>query len=200
MLQQVKNRFPLHRDRPVRRSCWWLRGGSVGVPGVNFGFSLSALAGSGVYITRGQLMNCHLCAGVKHKVLLRRLLATFFDRYVQSRCSSCSPKGFIPFISRGFNPVSRVFPPLHSLLCIFLMMLEHFIPFLCTFPIPCLKILVIPLPEPEGSRAGQWLSPESPLQGSSFAFPAGTPLPTAAELESGPPRAIPAGSPWTAGS
>lgn len=37
-------------------------------------------AGSGVYITRGQLMNCHLCAGVKHKVLLRRLLATFFDR------------------------------------------------------------------------------------------------------------------------
>lgn len=39
-----------------------------------------AAAGSGVYITRGQLMNCHLCAGVKHKVLLRRLLATFFDR------------------------------------------------------------------------------------------------------------------------
>lgn len=38
--------------------------------------------GSGVYITRGQLMNCHLCAGVKHKVLLRRLLATFFDRWV----------------------------------------------------------------------------------------------------------------------
>lgn len=41
-----------------------------------------AVAGSGVYITRGQLMNCHLCAGVKHKVLLRRLLATFFDRWV----------------------------------------------------------------------------------------------------------------------
>lgn len=40
------------------------------------------LTGSGVYITRGQLMNCHLCAGVKHKVLLRRLLATFFDRWV----------------------------------------------------------------------------------------------------------------------
>nr|XP_057927930.1 nucleus accumbens-associated protein 2-like isoform X2 [Doryrhamphus excisus] len=36
--------------------------------------------GSGVLMTRGQLMNCHLCAGVKHKVLLRRLLATFFDR------------------------------------------------------------------------------------------------------------------------
>lgn len=31
-------------------------------------------------MTRGQLMNCHLCAGVKHKVLLRRLLAAFFDR------------------------------------------------------------------------------------------------------------------------
>lgn len=37
-------------------------------------------SGSGVFMTRGQLMNCHLCAGVKHKVLLRRLLATFFDR------------------------------------------------------------------------------------------------------------------------
>lgn len=37
--------------------------------------------GSGVFMTRGQLMNCHLCAGVKHKVLLRRLLATFFDRW-----------------------------------------------------------------------------------------------------------------------
>lgn len=37
-------------------------------------------AGYSAYITpRGQLMNCHLCAGVKHKVLLRRLLATFFD-------------------------------------------------------------------------------------------------------------------------
>ncbi len=35
-------------------------------------------------MTRGQLMNCHLCAGVKHKVLLRRLLATFFDRCVTS--------------------------------------------------------------------------------------------------------------------
>lgn len=39
-----------------------------------------ARSGSGVFMTRGQLMNCHLCAGVKHKVLLRRLLATFFDR------------------------------------------------------------------------------------------------------------------------
>lgn len=38
------------------------------------------MEGSGVFMTRGQLMNCHLCAGVKHKVLLRRLLAAFFDR------------------------------------------------------------------------------------------------------------------------
>uniref|UniRef100_A0AAV2MQ80 BEN domain-containing protein n=1 Tax=Knipowitschia caucasica TaxID=637954 RepID=A0AAV2MQ80_KNICA len=44
------------------------------------GEKLELVAGSGVLMTRGQLMNCHLCAGVKHKVLLRRLLATFFDR------------------------------------------------------------------------------------------------------------------------
>lgn len=39
-------------------------------------------SGTQVLMTRGQLMNCHLCAGIKHKVLLRRLLATFFDRWV----------------------------------------------------------------------------------------------------------------------
>nr|XP_057927929.1 nucleus accumbens-associated protein 2-like isoform X1 [Doryrhamphus excisus] len=44
------------------------------------GEKVELVAGSGVLMTRGQLMNCHLCAGVKHKVLLRRLLATFFDR------------------------------------------------------------------------------------------------------------------------
>lgn len=55
--------------------------GVLGVqPRVSCGILHLAAAGSGVYITRGQLMNCHLCAGVKHKVLLRRLLATFFDR------------------------------------------------------------------------------------------------------------------------
>ncbi|XP_042372353.1 nucleus accumbens-associated protein 2-like, partial [Plectropomus leopardus] len=43
------------------------------------GEKVELVAGSGVFMTRGQLMNCHLCAGVKHKVLLRRLLATFFD-------------------------------------------------------------------------------------------------------------------------
>ncbi|XP_014385147.1 PREDICTED: nucleus accumbens-associated protein 2 [Myotis brandtii] len=47
------------------------------------GEKLELVAGEappGPWITQGQLMNCHLCAGVKHKVLLRRLLATFFDR------------------------------------------------------------------------------------------------------------------------
>ncbi|KAL0978979.1 hypothetical protein UPYG_G00178810 [Umbra pygmaea] len=44
------------------------------------GEKVELVGGSGVYMTRGQLMNCHLCAGIKHKVLLRRLLATFFDR------------------------------------------------------------------------------------------------------------------------
>ncbi|KAK5614313.1 hypothetical protein CRENBAI_004286 [Crenichthys baileyi] len=44
------------------------------------GEKVELVAGSSVFMTRGQLMNCHLCAGVKHKVLLRRLLATFFDR------------------------------------------------------------------------------------------------------------------------
>lgn len=53
-----------------------------------------AVTGSGVYITRGQLMNCHLCAGVKHKVLLRRLLATFFDRWVPGPVRRlCEPLG-----------------------------------------------------------------------------------------------------------
>ncbi|XP_019900083.1 nucleus accumbens-associated protein 2 isoform X2 [Esox lucius] len=44
------------------------------------GEKVELVGGSGVFMTRGQLMNCHLCAGIKHKVLLRRLLATFFDR------------------------------------------------------------------------------------------------------------------------
>lgn len=42
-------------------------------------------------MTRGQLMNCHLCAGVKHKVLLRRLLAAFFDRSKTLQiCNKCN--------------------------------------------------------------------------------------------------------------
>lgn len=39
-------------------------------------------AGTSVYISRAQLMNCHVSAGTRHKVLLRRLLAAFFDRFV----------------------------------------------------------------------------------------------------------------------
>uniref|UniRef100_A0A8C4QFB4 NACC family member 2 n=1 Tax=Eptatretus burgeri TaxID=7764 RepID=A0A8C4QFB4_EPTBU len=44
------------------------------------GEKLELVSGAGVYIARGQLMNCHMCAGIRHKVLLRRLLAAFFDR------------------------------------------------------------------------------------------------------------------------
>lgn len=39
-------------------------------------------AGTSVYISRAQLMNCHVSAGTRHKVLLRRLLAAFFDRFI----------------------------------------------------------------------------------------------------------------------
>ncbi|KAH0615439.1 hypothetical protein JD844_004664 [Phrynosoma platyrhinos] len=73
--------------------------------------STGGYAGSGVYITRGQLMNCHLCAGVKHKVLLRRLLATFFDRNtLANSCgtgirSSTSDPSRKPLDSRVLNAV-----------------------------------------------------------------------------------------------
>uniref|UniRef100_A0A8C5NWR1 Nucleus accumbens associated 2, BEN and BTB (POZ) domain containing n=1 Tax=Jaculus jaculus TaxID=51337 RepID=A0A8C5NWR1_JACJA len=79
----------------------------------SMGFTRQCLltAGSGVYITRGQLMNCHLCAGVKHKVLLRRLLATFFDRNtLANSCgtgirSSTSDPSRKPLDSRVLNAV-----------------------------------------------------------------------------------------------
>ncbi|XP_075865307.1 nucleus accumbens-associated protein 2 isoform X2 [Microcebus murinus] len=89
------------------------------------GEKLELVAGSGVYITRGQLMNCHLCAGVKHKVLLRRLLATFFDRNtLANSCgtgirSSTSDPSRKPLDSRVLNAVKRRKPQLccapHSL-------------------------------------------------------------------------------------
>ncbi|XP_053145037.1 nucleus accumbens-associated protein 1 isoform X2 [Hemicordylus capensis] len=41
---------------------------------------LELVTGTNVYISRAQLMNCHVSAGTRHKVLLRRLLASFFDR------------------------------------------------------------------------------------------------------------------------
>ncbi|XP_056602171.1 nucleus accumbens-associated protein 2 isoform X3 [Triplophysa dalaica] len=70
-----------------------------------------AVEGSGVFMTRGQLMNCHLCAGVKHKVLLRRLLAAFFDRNTLAdscgtgiRSSNCDPNRK-PLDSRILNTV-----------------------------------------------------------------------------------------------
>jgi len=71
-------------------------------------------------------MNCHLCAGVKHKVLLRRLLATFFDRYVLLS----SPKGFSVFsgvLTLSVDNVSRALHALympHRFLRFFSMVLE----------------------------------------------------------------------------
>ena len=41
---------------------------------------LELVTGTNVYITRAQLMNCHVSAGMRYKVLLRRLLASFFDQ------------------------------------------------------------------------------------------------------------------------
>ncbi|MBV94347.1 Nucleus accumbens-associated protein 2, partial [Eschrichtius robustus] len=75
------------------------------------GEKLELVAGSGIYIMRGQLMNCHLCAGVKHKVLLRHLLATFFDRNtLANSCgmgirSSTSDPSHKPLDSRVLNAV-----------------------------------------------------------------------------------------------
>lgn len=42
-------------------------------------------------------MNCHVSAGTRHKVLLRRLLAAFFDRFAPSVCIGiyfCTPPDF----------------------------------------------------------------------------------------------------------
>ncbi|XP_052411641.1 nucleus accumbens-associated protein 2 [Carassius gibelio] len=75
------------------------------------GEKLELVAGTSVFMTRGQLMNCHLCAGVKHKVLLRRLLATFFDRNtLANSCgtgirSSTSDPSRKPLDSRVLNAV-----------------------------------------------------------------------------------------------
>ncbi|KAK3520610.1 hypothetical protein QTP70_028629 [Hemibagrus guttatus] len=49
---------------------------------------LELVTGTGVFISRAQLMNCHVSAGTRHKVLLRRLLAAFFDR-VSTLANSC---------------------------------------------------------------------------------------------------------------
>lgn len=47
---------------------------------------LELVSGTSVFISRAQLMNCHVSAGTRHKVLLRRLLAAFFDRSVWAVC------------------------------------------------------------------------------------------------------------------
>uniref|UniRef100_UPI00398F6A1F nucleus accumbens-associated protein 1-like isoform X2 n=1 Tax=Pristiophorus japonicus TaxID=55135 RepID=UPI00398F6A1F len=67
--------------------------------------------GTSVYITRAQLMNCHICAGTRHKVLLRRLLAAFFDRNTLAnscgtgiRSSLCDPSRK-PLDSRILNAI-----------------------------------------------------------------------------------------------
>lgn len=75
------------------------------------GEKLELVGGTQVFMTRGQLMNCHLCAGIKHKVLLRRLLATFFDRNtLANSCgtgirSSTSDPSRKPLDSRVLNAV-----------------------------------------------------------------------------------------------
>lgn len=75
------------------------------------GEKLELVVGTQVFMTRGQLMNCHLCAGIKHKVLLRRLLATFFDRNtLANSCgtgirSSTSDPSRKPLDSRVLNAV-----------------------------------------------------------------------------------------------
>ncbi|EHB17585.1 Nucleus accumbens-associated protein 2 [Heterocephalus glaber] len=72
---------------------------------------LELVAASGVYITHGQPMNCHLCSELKHKVFLRRLLATFFDRStLANSCgtgirSSTSDPSHKPLDSRVLNAV-----------------------------------------------------------------------------------------------
>lgn len=50
---------------------------------------LELVSGTSVFISRAQLMNCHVSAGTRHKVLLRRLLAAFFDRSVLVVHYSC---------------------------------------------------------------------------------------------------------------
>ncbi|XP_078074089.1 nucleus accumbens-associated protein 1-like [Mustelus asterias] len=72
---------------------------------------LELVTGTSVYITRAQLMNCHICAGTRHKVLLRRLLAAFFDRNTLAnscgtgiRSSLCDPSRK-PLDSRILNAI-----------------------------------------------------------------------------------------------
>lgn len=54
---------------------------------------LELVSGTSVFISRAQLMNCHVSAGTRHKVLLRRLLAAFFDRSVSPHQGAPVPPG-----------------------------------------------------------------------------------------------------------
>lgn len=53
-------------------------------------------------------MNCHVSAGTRHKVLLRRLLAAFFDRFVPSVSASGSISARVSFM-HSFNIEIKVF-------------------------------------------------------------------------------------------
>lgn len=46
-------------------------------------------------------MNCHVSAGTRHKVLLRRLLAAFFDRFVPSVSQ-------VYFCERDFDSIQKL--------------------------------------------------------------------------------------------
>uniref|UniRef100_A0A8C9YKV6 Nucleus accumbens associated 1 n=1 Tax=Sander lucioperca TaxID=283035 RepID=A0A8C9YKV6_SANLU len=65
---------------------------------------LELVSGTSVFISRAQLMNCHVSAGTRHKVLLRRLLAAFFDRLLTARSFSSFAFGVAPgFLSSSFS-------------------------------------------------------------------------------------------------
>lgn len=66
---------------------------------------LELVSGTSVFISRAQLMNCHVSAGTRHKVLLRRLLAAFFDRSVRDAKRSLCQR------SRKYTIVSLKNPP-----------------------------------------------------------------------------------------
>lgn len=135
---------------------WVAQGGSVAVSGAHFGLSLSpcrlrCLHHPGAADELPFVCWCQTQGPAQTSPghLLRSV------RPVPSCCSSCSARGSLPysFTSQGFNPGSGVPHPLHSALCVFLVVLENFIPFPCTFPTPHIEILVVH-PGSEGRRAG----------------------------------------------
>nr|XP_014335190.1 PREDICTED: LOW QUALITY PROTEIN: nucleus accumbens-associated protein 1 [Bos mutus] len=66
---------------------------------------LELVTGTNVYITRAQLMNCHVSAGTRHKVLLRRLLASFFDRNtLANSCGDSRVLHAVKYYCQNFAP------------------------------------------------------------------------------------------------